>query len=255
MIETIIYDQPLNEVIRVALRLEQLFKQIEYQMQDHTEIGIRQTIHYIIDILHVLDRPDLKAKLAKELSYQKAHLARLGNTPSVNTEKLSTLIQRLDNLSHSLIANSGKLGHRLREVELINHLRLHLATPGSDCSFDLPLYHYWLQQPYEVHQQAIRLWLSEFNEIREATELVLNLIRHNARREEKTAVHGFYQELMDPQSNLRMISIEIDKSIPAFPEISVGRHFFSVRFFTPDIIKRPSQYTSNMVFFVSYGQF
>lgn len=252
MQDKIIYDQPLNEVIRVCLRLEQLFEQIDHQLSDTTMLGTRNVINFIINVLHILDRPDLKAKLAKELSHHLANLMRYGNMPDIDTDKVTQLTAQLEEHSRSLIDTSGKIGYRLRDVELLNTLRLHLASPGGGCSFDIPIYHYWLQQPAEDRLHTINDWLNEFIQIRTVVALILDLVRNNGKIEEKTAVHGFYQELLDPQSNLRMIRIAIARDIPAYPEISIGRHFLSVRFFAPDIDKRSTQYTENLLFLITY---
>ena len=248
----IIYDQPLNEVIRVCLRLEQLFQQIDHQLNDTSTLGTRNLISFIINVLHILDRPDLKAKLAKELTHLLGNLLRYGNAPDVDSEKLTNLTERLETLSRSLIDSSGKIGHRLRDVELLNTLRLHLASPGGGCSFDIPLFNYWLQQPVETRQETINNWLSEFAEIKNAVILVLDIVRKNAKVEQKMAIHGFHQELLDPQSNLRMIRVGIAHSIAAYPEISIGRHFLSVRFFSPDIDTKPMQYSHNLSFWIAY---
>lgn len=252
MTETITYEQPLNEIIRVCLRLEQLFAQIDHQLRDQSELGTRNVIGLIINALHLLDRPDLKAKLAKELTHHHTNLMRYSNVEAIDSSKLTLLTSQLEELSRSLIDSSGKIGYRLRDTELFNTLRMHLATPGGGCSFDIPLFYYWLQRPAEERYDTILNWLSDFTEIRTAISLVLELVRNNAKIEEKTAVHGFHQELLDPQSNLRMIRIEIPYKLSTYPEISVGRHFLSVRFFLPDIQKRPTQYTENLDFMLGY---
>lgn len=252
MQDTITYDQPLNEVIRVCLRLEQLFDQIDHQLGDTSMLGTRNVINFIINVLHILDRPDLKAKLAKELSHHLANLMRYNNAPEVDESKLTLVTAQLEEHSRSLIDTSGKIGYRLRDVELLNTLRLHLASPGGGCSFDIPIYHYWLQQPAEERLQTINDWLNEFTQIRTVIALILDLVRNNGKIEEKTAVHGFHQELLDPQSNLRMIRIAIARNIAAYPEISIGRHFLSVRFFSPDINKRSTQYAGNLLFLITY---
>lgn len=252
MKDKIIYDQPLNEIIRVCLRLEQLFLQIDHQLDDMSILGTRNLIGFIIDVLQILDRPDLKAKLAKELSILHTNLLRFGNSPEIDSEKFSQVIRQLDDLSRALIDTSGKIGYRLRDFELLNTLRLHFASPGGGCSFDLPLFHYWLQQPLEKRREIITTWLADFTQIRTAAALVLDLVRNNARIEEKTAIHGFHQELLDPQSNLRMIRIGLTQNSPTYPEISIGRHFFSVRFYIPEIEKRPIQFAENLSFWVAY---
>ncbi|MBV9576666.1 MAG: cell division protein ZapD [Gammaproteobacteria bacterium] len=252
MKDTIIYDQPVNEIIRVCLRLEQLFQQIDHQLEDLSTLGTRHIVHLIINLLHLLDRPDLKAKLAKELSYHLTNLMRYGNMPEIDSKKLHDLTQQLEDHSRNLIDSNGKIGHRLRDIELLNTLRLHLASPGGGCSFDLPIYHYWLRQANHIRHETITNWLQDFSEIRTVVALVLDLVRRNAKTEQKTAVHGFHQELLDPQSNMRMIRIGITNSITAYPEISIGRHFLSVRFYSPDIEKRPVQYTENLAFWIAY---
>jgi len=252
MKDTIIYDHPLNEVIRVCLRMEQLFQQIDHQLSDTSVFGTRSLINLIINVLQILDRPDLKAKLAKELSTLHANLQRYGNLPNIDAEKFHHLTQQLDELSRSLIDSNGKIGQRIRDIEFLSSLRLHLASPGGGCSFEIPIFHYWLQQSAEIRKNTITEWLTDFSQIRAAVELVLELVRNNAKIEEKSAVHGFHQELLDPQSNLRMIRIGIARDLQTYPEVSIGRHFFSVRFFTPHIVKRPTQFTENLNFWVAY---
>lgn len=252
MKETIIYDHPLNEVIRVCLRLEQLFQQIDHQLKDESIYGTRNLINLIINVLHILDRPDLKAKLAKELSLLLANLQRYGNMPNIDASKLTHLTQQLEELTRNLIDSNGKIGQRLREVELLNHLRSHFANPGGVCSFDIPIFHYWLQQPSDIRKNTVLEWLGDFTQIQSAVTLILELVRNNTKKEDKVAIHGFHQELLDAQMNLRMIRIGIARDLQTYPEISIGKHFFSVRFYTPHIEKRPTQFTDNLDFWVAY---
>lgn len=252
MNDTIIYEHPLNEIIRACLRLEQLFQQVDHQLNDRSIPGSRNIVATIINLLQILDRPDLKSKLAKELSQHHTNLLRYGNAPDVDTEKLHHLTQQTDEFSRILIDSSGKIAQRIRDIELLNALRLHLATPGGGCSFDLPVYHFWLQQPEETRYQTIKDWLSDFDQIKTIIFLVLGLVRKNGKSEKKVATHGFHQELLDPQSNLRMIRIEVTHDLPTYPEVSIGRHFLSVRFFIPDIHKRPIQYNDNLPFNITY---
>jgi len=250
--QTIIYEQPLNELIRVCLRLEQLFYQIDHQMKEASILNTRNTITLIINLLQLLDRPDLKAKLAKELNHQMTLLMRLQDSPQIDQIKLLTILKQLDDLSRCFIDSSKKIGQPLREIELLNNLRLHLASPGGGCSFDIPVYHYWLQQPVNIRQATLVTWLAEFENIRIASSLILKLIREGAKSQQKTADHGFYQELLDPQINLRLIRVGIPLTVPAYPEISIGRHFLSVRFFAPSIAERPTQYLQHLPFWLTH---
>lgn len=249
---TIIYEQPLNELVRVCLRLEQLFHQIDHHIADTSTLGTRNVIGIMISLLQLLDRPDIKAKLAKELSHQHTVLSRLKNTPKIDHTKLKELLEQLDSMMRGFIDSSGKIGQNLREIELLSNLRLHLASPGGGCSFDIPVYHYWLQQPAEERISTIKSWLTEFNYIRNANETILTLIRESAKTSAKTAEQGFYQEPLDPQFNLRLVRVTIPEHTHAYPEISVGRHLLSVRFITPHIHNRPTQFMQNVSFWLTH---
>lgn len=249
---TVIYEQPLNELIRVCLRLEQLFLLSQHNISDTSTFGTRSMVATIIHILHLLDRPDLKAKLAKELSYHHTALSRLTKTPGIDQEKLSLLLHQIEDLIRVFIDSSGKIGQPLREVELLNNLRLHLASPGGGCSFDIPIYHYWLQQSVDGRLTTIKSWLREFDQIRLAIEIVLRLIRESAKVHNKVAENGFYQELLDPQVNLRLLRVAVPKKLKVFPEISLGRHYLSIRYFTPHIVERATACTDNVSFWLSH---
>lgn len=248
----IVYEQPLNETFRACLRLEYLFAQITHQLTDNSLAGTRNVVTLIINILHLLDRADLKTKLAKELSQQISNLARLANAPQADQDKLRGLTRQLEDLSRCFIDSSGKIGQNLRDIELLNNLRLHLMAPGGGLSFDIPVHHYWLNQPSELRRETIEAWLNEFQHIRTAVELLLHLVRESTAKESKLATHGFYQELLDPQGNIRLIRVFIPKEVKAYPEISVGRHFVSIRFFIPEINIRPIPYQQNLPFGVAY---
>ena len=248
----ITYEQPLNELIRVCLRLEQLFGQIDHQILDSSAPGTRNIIIIIINLLHLVDRPDLKAKLAKELSNQMMLLNRLENSPDINQNKLNELLVQLNELSRNFIDSSRKIGHNLREVELLNTLRLHLASPGGGCSFDVPLYHFWLQQPAESRLALIKSWISEFYSVRLATDLILQLAREGSNIQQKTATKGFYQDMLDPQSKLRLVRVILPADAATYPEVSVGRHFLGIRFYSPNIHERPVQYPQSIEFGLAY---
>lgn len=252
MDKPITYEQPLSEIFRACLRLESLFEQLDHQLKDSSFMGTRNTITIIINILQLLDRPDLKAKLAKELSHQTSQLVRLENMPQTDKEKLREIVHQLEELSRCFIDSSGKIGQNLRDIALLNNLRLHLMTPGGGLSFDIPIYNYWLNRPEAERLDTVKSWLTEFQHVRTAIQLLLRLVRESTPLQLKTATHGFYQELLDSQQNIRLIRVSLADNTDAYPEISVGRHFMSIRFYEPQIGSRPTPYQHNISFGLAY---
>jgi len=251
--DLITYEQPLNELTRVCLRIEQLFLESDHLMEDSSPLGTRQMVIVILHLLQILERTDLKAKLAKELSLQAQSLARLEQSEEVDPIKLQRLLDQLSSLSQNFIASNCKIAQNLREIELLNSLKLHLATPGGGGSFDTPLFYYWLQEPASKRQATIQSWLAEFDSIRLASHLLLKLLRKEITRgHPKNAIRGFYQELLDAQSSLRLIRVMLPAGTQAFPEISLSRHFMSIRFLLPDIKMRATQLQHDLSFWLAY---
>lgn len=252
MTNVIIYEQPLNEIFRVCLRFEYLFTSINHYLDDHSFIASRNIITTIINIMNLLDRPDLKTKLAKELTQLTQQLLRLENAHDMDKSKLYNTVDQLNELSNFFINNKGKIAYNLYTSSLLNNLRLHIITPGGGLNFDVPVYHYWLNQPDELRLTQIKEWLKEFDQIITAVTLLLKILRQSAKLMNKIAENGFYQELLDSQQRLSLIRITVPKEVAGYPEISVSRHFVSIRFFIPEISSRPLPCQTNINFGLAY---
>ena len=89
--ESIAFEQPLTERVRTFLRLEFLFGQHEHHRRDHSEFGVRATLHTMLDTLVVLSRSDLKNDILKELTDQHTHLTRLAARPNIDRDRLGDI--------------------------------------------------------------------------------------------------------------------------------------------------------------------
>ena len=56
------------------------------------------------------------------------------------------MLWQIDQASSRLFQTSGKIGQELRENEWLMSIKQRTSIPGGVCEFDLPSYHYWLQQ-------------------------------------------------------------------------------------------------------------
>ena len=137
--DLIFYEQPLNERIRIFLRLEHLFRQALFNLRGPSVWETRQTMSCLIDILNIFDRSDLKTEVLKELERQTANLARLEQTPGVDWQKLNSILNEIEVLLEGLYNFSGRIGQSLRENEFLSMIRQRSVIPGGTCDFDLPL--------------------------------------------------------------------------------------------------------------------
>lgn len=246
MLNEIIYEQPVNEHIRVCLRLELLFQQAKYRLQAGSIWDSRAAITTLIDILNLLDRPDLKTKLTKELCRYLSVLSRLERTTEVDHQKLSTLLIELENVIDSLQATQGKIGQDLRDSDFLSIIRQHHANPGGISEFDSPAYSLWLKQSIQQHHQDLENWFKAFDTIQTAVQIVLKIVRNSASPENQIAKAGFYQSVT--QTACQLIRVSLPHNSKLFPEISVGRHGICIRFFQLEIKERPKQISQEIPF-------
>ena len=252
MSETIIYEQPLNERIRTFLRLEFLFKNLDAALKGEGELDHRDVIQALSSILLVFDRSDLKQEIIKELERLISNLSALENTPGVDKQALDGLLSQLDQIVDSIQAHKSAIGQSLRDNDFLYSIRQRSSIPGGTCDFDLPAYHYWLlHSSLESRKQQLTEWTGEFESIRQAVKITLELIRGSIGFNTKTAAVGFYQQSLNSNQATQLIRVQIPREASYYPEISGGKHRFTVRFMTFDINERAQQSSEDIEFSLS----
>lgn len=225
------YEQPLNEHIRICLRLEYLFKQVAHHIDLESSWDSRVALNAILDILTFVDRPDLKNKLGQLLNQYLVALVQLEQMANSNKPKVQRAIENLNRAIDLLHAMQGKIGQELRENEFLTAIQQRSTMPAGTCSSNLPVYHLWLQQPASIRSQHLKLWFNSFVQLQQVVITVLKLTRESTSPQPRSAKAGFYQENLDPTIPYQMVRIEIPVDAKLFPEISVGRYLLTMHFF------------------------
>ena len=249
MNNTTVYEFPLNERIRVFVRLEQLFLQLDHFLVGTTVWDKRAAVTILLDILTIFSRNDIKSELLKELDRHSKILNQISRTEGVDITKLEQILTELNKISKKLYDSSGKIGIAVMESELFQSISQRSSIPGGTCSFDLPAFHYWLEQDDELQNKELHQWIKPFANIRNAIDLVLKFIRQSSAPKQEIADAGFFQSSLDSSLSYQLLRVSIDKSMPCFAEISGGKHRFTVRFMNPsDENGRPTQNTNDIPF-------
>lgn len=249
MNNTITYEFPLNERIRVFIRLEQLFQQFMHFSVGESIADKRAAITVLLDIMSIFRRNDLKSEIIKELDRQAAVLNKIANSEGVDKEKLQDILDQLAGISKKLYAITGKIGINIMESDLFQSISQRSSIPGGTCSFDLPEYHYWLEQDEAIRVKDLQHWSSPFIDIHTAIDFILNFIRNSRSAKQEVAVAGFFQVSLDKSQPFQLIKVSLDKSLSCFAEISGGKHRCTIRFMeasTDD--NRPKQSTHDIPF-------
>lgn len=248
MDDIVTYELPLNERIRTFMRLEHLFSQASYTLRGYSTWDSRATLASLVEILELLSRSDFKNELLKELESLQNSLAGLRDTPGVDFEQLSTVLEQLNDSISSLHHTDGQLGHELRSNELIGILLQRSTVIGGSCRFDMPAYHFWLQQAAESRIQKVENWYEQLNIVNRPIALILNILRESANPTQREAESGFYQQSLDANTDTKLIRVSISNKLPYFAELSGGKHRFTIRFLEPRDTGRPMQTNDNVNF-------
>ena len=246
---TTTYEFPLNERIRVFIRLEQLFQQFIHFSAGDSIPDKRAAISVLLDIMSIFRRNDLKSEILKELDRQATVLNKIADSDGVDKEKLHEILDQLGQISKKLYAVTGRIGANIMESDLFQSIAQRSSIPGGTCSFDLPEYHYWLEQDEAIRAKDLQQWSSPFIDIHTAIDFILNFIRNSRAAKHEVASAGFFQITLDKTQPFQLIKVNLDKSLACFAEISGGKHRCTIRFMEPSVGDiRPKQSTEDIPF-------
>ena len=247
----IVYDHPLSERVRTLLRLEDLFERINYFVGKLDGEEHHVALLLIFEILEVASRADLKSDLLQELERQKQVLGALRDNPDISEEALENVLWQIDQCSSRLFQASGKVGQELRENEWLMSIKQRTAIPGGVCEFDLPSYHYWLQQETEVRRHDLQQWLAPFLPTRDAIGIVLRLLRESGKTTTQIAYQGVYQQMMAGRM-AQMLRIGLSGDYACIPEISANKYALNIRFTTQEGMQRPKASETDVEFELTF---
>jgi cell division protein ZapD len=152
-------------------------------------------------------------------------------------------------LLKTLRSNSCQPAQTIRKDELVYSVKQRLPIPGGTCSFDLPAYHYWLSRPAPRRIEHLHAWLADLEVIRSGVGLALGMTRESAHPVFVTAAAGFYQQPVESNVTCPLVRVGVSANANVFPEISGGKHRFTIRFLEqPNTSARPVQTTQDIPF-------
>ena len=228
-----IYEQPLNERIRMCLRIETLMKRFHYFSGLKGDWSGYSALLGILEITSLLERGDFKQEMLKELERQHSALKSLSSHEGIDKSKLDLTLSKQKNAIDRVHGLSGKLGEHLKRNEFLLTIKQRTSIPGGNCDFDVPALRFWLNQSHDHRLKDLRRWAAPYVILQSVIDLVLNVIRDSAVPKQVTAENGFFQQALDPQQPNQLLRISIPENRVYYPEISAGKHRYSVRFLNP----------------------
>ena len=233
---SVIYEQALNEAVRICLQFEswqQSFK--DFMLLDNRSAS-QMALTLVVQMLKLLERPDLKSRLLQTLSQFKSTLNQLQRHSEVEPSYLQQTRETVNQCIEQFHRAQGKFGHALLHNEFLNTLKLQFNKTGCLMGHDSHNLQFWLQQTSEQRKDQLQNWFNEFQLLLGITTVILRLIRESAEPTQQIAHDGFYQQALNPNLPWQMVRLELSCELPYLPDISVGKHRASVHFLQTDFM-------------------
>jgi cell division protein ZapD len=247
-----VYEFPLNERIRIWLRLADLFDKTLYFCRSSDSFGHHAGLLAIFETVDVLARSEIKTELLQELERQKQGLEALRANPQVDTKRLADVLGKVAEAQTALLAMTGKMGQHIRDNEWLAGIKGRACIPGGACSFDLPVYHFWLNRPAEARRADLMAWLAPMLPVKQAVDVVLKLLRESGHVSEHVAVQGQFQLMLGGRT-AQMLRIASDAECA--PEVSANKYAVNIRFMLPDTVQKPHVCEQDVAFELVFCNF
>lgn len=240
------FEHPLNERMRMLLRLEFLLETIARAAEGERRADSRSAVEGIINVLGVLDRGDVRSELIKELDRMAGGLSRTAAEGQQVEEDMAACRELLARLG----APEASLGQDLRADELLSAVGQRHVIGAGTCGFDVPAFHRWLSQPHSSRYADLQRWQEGFADLQAAVSLILRLQRERSSMEPIEAEQGQWQYRPPMDSRpIQLLRVRLPGHPTLFPEIGGNRHLITLRLMAqPDTVTRPEPTTENVTF-------
>ena len=229
----IIYEHSPNERIGLFLRLETFFRRTRCLLDHESHWTSRMAVEAINDVIRMLDRENLQNEIIRELEHHSATLSTFRRNPNVAENRLDEICEAVDSMLQTLHDREAAPGHELRHNGLLKAVRDRDIMPAGACNFDLPAFHFWLEQPADQRLRDLRGWFSAFDVLESSIGLCLRIVRGSAAATHEVASRGFFQRNLGSSPPYRMIRVALSRELALYPVISTRPRPFTVRFFRP----------------------
>ncbi len=251
----IIYEQPLNEKIRLFMRLEHMFDRFDHYVAEPSEINSQTAIELLLELHEMSSRLDVKSAILKIIDHQTTVIKSFHGNDEIVEDQKNSIITILEEKTKELYSFHGQFGQYMKHHSFLNFVKQRLSVSGGLNAFDAPIFNLWLNQPAEMRTEQLNLWIEPYQKSREAIKLVMELIRKSADQHEHVAEDGFYQSTLRTgvnSKNYQLLRVHLPKSYSYYPEISAGTQRFSIRFVNvEDLAERGKQVQDDVSFSLS----
>ncbi len=224
-INTITFQLATHFLSRIALRLEFLFKTINQACNESHEVIHRYALKNIIELINIIEKPELKSRFIKELIRIEHVLKKQTHVNNIR------LLDELETQIHILNHVPGRFSQLIHEDVFLKTLRQIHHPNTEECEFNSPYLVMWLDLDPFIRQKAINQWLHCLKDLESTVVIYLSLLRGTTEYNSIKAYNGFYQHSFPPKTINHLILLKMDKSLRITPHLQLGHNNLTIRLY------------------------
>ncbi len=225
----IAYEYPLNERVRILMRLEHLANCLNELLQRGDALSHHYALETVFQIADVCEqRTDLKSEILKELERYRQTVLPF-RTHAHLEERVSELLSEIDECYSNFNAQSGNLSAELNQNEWLLSVRGRIHIPAGLCAFDHPSYFTWQHQGTAQRLHDMAAWFRPLEPIMACVRLLMRLLRETAVAQKVMAQEGVYQQSLNTGKNYQLLRISMQPNMQLIPAISAHRLMVTIR--------------------------
>lgn len=222
--QEIIYHHSPQFLPKISMKLENLLATIHEARQDSHPIMHHYALKNLVEILKIIEKPELKSRLTKEFM-------RLTYVLNKNNDfQKNALWERFITKSEELQIQSFRFCHQLQQDSFLQSLRLRSNDQWQDCELQPPLLYRWLHQKSSYRQDALTLWTEDLKNLEEVISLYLATLRELTIYDHVEIEQSFYHKPISSTPSCQLVIVKINSQIPVIPKFQVGSHSVSIHF-------------------------
>ncbi len=232
--QDIIYQHSPHFLPKISIKLENLLASLYEAKQELHPIIHHYALKNIIEILKIIDKPELKSRLTKEFLRLNYLL------PKSLEQTAPNLLSQFDQKTQDLQTQTGRFGGKLYQDGFLQSLRLRIHDQWQECELQPPVLFNWLHQKPQLRQQQISKWLNELADLTSVIQIYLSTLRNLVTYETIEIKHSFYQKTVSSNPATQLIIIKLASEVPVVPKIQLSTHALSVHFNDLNNIEQPA---------------
>lgn len=221
--DQIVFQLAAHYLPKIALRLEGLFLSIEQACQETHPIIHHYALKNIIEIIKLIEKPELKSRFIKELMRIEHGLSK--HSGDISNTLYANLFVQVQVLHHI----AGRFGETIHQNTFLQAIRLAQSSHHHECeSHDAPQLLLWLAYDASRRQHDLANWLKNLQDLYDTVVIYLSLLRNTATFQTIDMFNGFYQRSL-PAQTCQLILLRMDMHCGLVPKLQLGHHGLSLR--------------------------